>query len=237
MPTTPHDHIVTRFDTELDRLRGEIQRMGELALAQLDAAIDGLQRRDSAAAEQIIAGDGAIDALESEVGHDVLHLLALRQPMARDLRAVYAALKIAADIERIGDYAANAAKRSIAINHFAALDATANLRPLAELATALVRDALRAYREGDAERAMRVRNRDVELDALHTAFHRSLLTYLMEDPTQLTPGIHLLFIAKNIERIGDHATNIAENTWFLVNGEPIEGSRAKGDRSSELAVP
>lgn len=233
---TTHDHIVKSFDSELHRLYGEIERMGEIAMAQLDAAIDVLQRRDSQAAERIVANDDAIDALESEVGHDVLRLLALRQPMARDLREVYAALKIASDIERIGDYAANAAKRSIAINQSGPVPAAGSLQPLAQLANELVRESLEAYRERDAERAMAVRNRDVELDAMYTTFYRGLLTYMMEDPRQITPCIHLLFIAKNIERIGDHATNIAENTWFLVHGEPIEGERAKDDRTSEVSA-
>ncbi|HEX5757336.1 MAG TPA: phosphate signaling complex protein PhoU, partial [Arenimonas sp.] len=155
--------------------------------------------------------------------------------MARDLREVYAALKISSDIERIGDYAANAAKRSIAINKSGTVPAAAGLKPLAKLANELVRESLEAYRERDDERAERVRSRDVELDAMYTALFRELLTYMMEDPRNITPGIHLMFIAKNIERIGDHATNIAENTWFLVHGEEIEGERAKDDRTSEVS--
>lgn len=229
----PHDHIVKSYDSELTRLYGEIERMGEIAMAQLDAAIDVLQRRDSQAAQRIVANDDAIDTLEHEVGHDVLRLLALRQPMARDLREVYAALKISSDIERIGDYAANVAKRSIAINQSAPVAAAQGLPALAKLANELVRAALDAYRDRDADQALVMRNRDVELDALYTTFFRELLTYMMEDPRQITPCIHLMFIAKNIERIGDHATNIAENTWFLVHGEQITEERAKGDRTSE----
>ncbi len=228
-----HDHIVKSFDSELTRLYGEIDRMGEIAMAQLDAAIDVLQRRDSQAAQRIVANDDAIDSLEHEVSHDVLRLLALRQPMGRDLREVYAALKISSDIERIGDYAANVAKRSIAINQSAPVTAAQGLPALAKLANGLVRGALDAYRERDADRALLIRNRDVELDALYTTFFRELLTYMMEDPKQITPCIHLMFIAKNIERIGDHATNIAENTWFLVHGEPLTEERAKGDHTSE----
>ena len=228
-----HDHIVKSFDTELQRLTGEIARMGEIAIAQLDAAIDVLQRRDSRAAERVVANDEAIDALEQEVSHDVLRLLALRQPMARDLREVYAALRISADIERIGDYAANVAKRSMALNQGAPVTAAQGLPALARLANALVGDATRAYLDRDADRAMAVRNRDVELDAQYTALFRELLTYMAEDPRQITACTHLLFMAKNIERIGDHATNIAENTWFLVHGEPLVGRREKADLTSQ----
>lgn len=231
MPT--HDHIVKSFDNELKRLYGEITRMGDIAVAQLDAAIDVLMRRDSKAAERVVANDDAIDTLEHEVSHDVLRLLALRQPMARDLREVYAALRISADIERIGDYAANVAKRSMVLNQAAPVAAVHGLPALAKLANELVRDAVQAYRDRDADRALLVRNRDVEVDAQYTSLFRELLTYMAEDPKQITACTHLLFMAKNIERIGDHATNIAENTWFLVHGEPLAGTRAKGDLTSQ----
>ena len=228
-----HEHIVKSFDNELTRLYGEIGRMGDIAVAQLDAAIDVLMRRDSKAAERVVANDEAIDALEHEVSHDVLRLLALRQPMARDLREVYAALRISADIERIGDYAANVAKRSMVLNQNAPVAPVRGLPALAKLANELVRDAVQAYRDRDADRALAVRNRDVELDAQYTGLFRELLTYMAEDPKQITACTHLLFMAKNIERIGDHATNIAENTWFLVHGEPLAGGRAKGDLTSQ----
>ena len=231
MPT--HDHIVKSFDNELQRLYGEISRMGDIAVAQLDAAIDVLMRRDSKAAERVVANDDAIDTLEHEVSNDVLRLLALRQPMARDLREVYAALRISADIERIGDYAANVAKRSMVLNQAAPVAAVHGLPALAKLANELVRDAVQAYRDRDADRALLVRNRDVEVDAQYTSLFRELLTYMAEDPKQITACTHLLFMAKNIERIGDHATNIAENTWFLVHGEPLAGTRAKGDLTSQ----
>jgi len=232
MPSS-NDHIVKSFDSELGRLNGEIKRMGEIAIAQLDAAIDVLQRRDSKAAERVVANDEAIDALEHEVSTDVLRMLALRQPMARDLREVYAALRISSDIERIGDYAANVAKRSMALNQSAPMAPARGLPLLAKLANELVREALDAYEARDAGRAAIVRNRDAELDVQYTGLFRELLTYMMEDPRNITPCAHLLFMAKNIERIGDHATNIAENTWFLVHGElPAEG-RVKGDLTSQ----
>jgi phosphate transport system protein len=229
----PHDHIVKSFDNELQRLYGEIGRMGEIAVSQLDAAIDVLQRRDSRAAERVVANDEAIDALEQEVSHDVLRLLALRQPMARDLREVYAALRISADIERIGDYAANVAKRSMVLNQSMPVAPAQGLPELAKLANALVVEAVAAYRARDADRAMAVRNRDAELDAQYTALFRELLTYMAEDPRHITACTHLLFMAKNIERIGDHATNIAESTWFLVHGEPLAESREKRDLTSQ----
>lgn len=233
MPT-PSEHIVKSFDTELARLYGEIDRMGEIATAQLEAAIDVMLRRDSKAAERVVANDEALDALEHEVSHDVLRLLALRQPMARDLREVYAALRISADIERIGDYAANVAKRSMVLNQSAPVDAAARGLPvLAKTANQLVRDAIAAFRERDDSLALRVRERDAELDAQYTSLFRELLTYMMEDARNITPCAHLLFMAKNIERIGDHATNIAENTWFLVHGEPPAGSREKRDLTSQ----
>ena len=229
----PSEHIVKSFDSELQRLYGEIGRMGEIAIAQLDAAIDVLMRRDSKAADRVIANDDAIDALEHEVSTDVLRLLALRQPMARDLREVYAALRISADIERIGDYAANVAKRSRVLNQSAPVAPVRGLPALAKLANELVRDAIQAYRDRDADRAVIVRNRDVEVDEAYTALFRELLTYMAEDPKQITACTHLLFMAKNIERIGDHATNIAENTWFLVHGETLPAGRAKGDLTSQ----
>ncbi|GAB2659049.1 phosphate signaling complex protein PhoU [Arenimonas aestuarii] len=231
-----HDHIVKSYDDELTRLDGEIIRMGQIAVAQLDAAIDVLQRRDTQAAMRVVANDEAIDTLEHEVSHDVLRLLALRQPMARDLREVYAALRISSDIERIGDYAANVAKRSMVLNQTAPVSAARGLPALAKLANALVTEALEAYRERDADRALAVRGRDVEIDAEYTGLFRELLTYMAEDPRQITACTHLLFIAKNIERIGDHATNIAENTWFLVHGELPEGDREKGDLTSQVTA-
>ncbi|GAB2494434.1 phosphate signaling complex protein PhoU [Arenimonas alkanexedens] len=228
-----NDHIVKSYDSELKRLDGEIKHMGELAIAQLDAAVDVFKRRDSQAAMRVVANDEAIDALEHEVSHDVLRLLALRQPMARDLREVYAALRISADIERIGDYAANVAKRSAVLNQTAPVPAGRGLPALARLANDLVREALSAYTARDADRALTVRARDAELDVEYTGLFRELLTYMAEDPRQITACTHLLFMAKNIERIGDHATNIAENTWFLVHGEHPQGEREKRDTTAQ----
>ncbi|MCI1711366.1 MAG: phosphate signaling complex protein PhoU [Chiayiivirga sp.] len=228
MPSN-HDHIVKSYDAELTRLTGEIVRMGEIAVHQIGAAIDALERRDSRNAERVVANDEAIDALEHEVSHDVLRLLALRHPIARDLREVMAALRIASDIERIGDYAANVAKRSIVLNLTAPVSPASRLAALAAMAADMTREVLEAYRARDADRARAVRDRDAELDDRYTALFRELLTYMMEEPRTITSCAHLLFMAKNLERIGDHATNIAENIWFLVHGEYLAAMRDKRD--------
>ena len=225
---TLHDHIVKSLDDEQKRLLGEILRMGEMAASQLEAALDVIERRDDKAAERIIGNDEAIDAIEQSIDHDVMRL-ALRGPLARDLRTIFAALKVAADLERIGDYAANVAKRSTALNLSPPLPHTRGLDALGRLAVQQVRDVLKAYGDSDATAAQRVRARDAELDTLYTGLFRELLTYMMEDARAITPCTHLLFMAKNIERIGDHATNIAENVWFQVHGEGLLPPREKRD--------
>ena len=231
-----NDHIVKSYDEEQQRLVGEIVRMGEMAVAQLHAALDVLDRRDDNAARRVIANDEAIDTLENAISHDVMRL-ALRGPMARDLREILVGLRIPADIERIGDYAANVAKRSIALNAAPPMPHTTGLRALGELAAELVGEALTAYRDKDVERALQVRDNDAQLDAQYTGLFRELLTYMMEDPRNITPCTHLLFMAKNIERIGDHATNIAENVWFLVQGDHPLPPRDKRDETSTTNIP
>lgn len=226
-----HEHIVKSYDDEQRRLLDDILRMGTMAAAQLEAALDVVERRDDRAAERIVANDDAIDALEQSIDHDVMRL-ALRGPMARDLRIIFAALKVSADLERIGDYAANVAKRSTALNLAPPLPHTRGLDALGRLAVQQVRDVLVAYRDSDAEAAQRVRARDAELDTLYTGLFRELLTYMMEDARAITPCTHLLFMAKNLERIGDHATNIAENVWFLVHGEDHLPPREKRDATN-----
>jgi len=230
------DHIVKSYDDEQRRLLNETLRMGEMAASQLEAALDVVQRRDDKAAERIIANDEAIDALEQEISHDVMKL-ALRGPMARDLRQILAAIRIAADIERIGDYAANVAKRSLALNLSPALPHIAGLHAIGTLAVKQVRDVLAAYRDGDIEAAKRVRASDIEIDSAYTGLFRELLTYMMEDPRSITGCTHLLFMAKNIERIGDHATNIAENIWFLEKGDEQLPPREKRDGTNTASTP
>ena len=234
MPNQLNDHIVKSYDEERNRLAGEILRMGEMSAAQLEAALDVLERRDDKAAGRIIANDEAIDVLEQEISQDVMKL-ALRGPMARDLREILAALRIAADIERIGDYAANVAKRSTALNQAPPLPYTRGLVNLGQLAVRQVRAVLLAFRDNDPEAAERVRDQDAEIDTVYTSLFRALLTYMMEDPRAITPCTHLLFMAKNIERIGDHATNIAENVWFLVRGDEPLPPRDKRDLTNTVS--
>ena len=231
MNSTPHEHIVKSYDEDQRRIVEDVVRMGQAAVAQLEAALDVVERRDDSAARRIVANDESIDESERRISHDVM-LLALRGPMARDLREILAGLRIPADLERIGDYAANVAKRSIALNTSPPLPHVAGLRALGLLAAGQVRQALRAYREGDAELALQVRENDARLDEQYTGLFRELLTYMMEDPRNITPCTHLLFMAKNLERIGDHATNIAENVWFLVHGEELMPPRDKRDETS-----
>ena len=229
-------HIVKSYDEEQRHLVERIVEMGHTAVAQLEAALDVIDRRDDSAARRVVANDEAIDAAEREISHEVM-LLALRGPLARDLREILAGLRIPADIERIGDYAANVAKRSIALNASPPLPHTSGLRGLGMLAAGQVRQALRAYREGDGELALQVRDNDARLDQQYTALFRELLTYMMEDPRNITPCTHLLFMAKNLERIGDHATNIAENVWFLLHGEQPPEPRDKRDDTSTTTTP
>ncbi|MFP7722880.1 phosphate signaling complex protein PhoU [Lysobacter sp. A3-1-A15] len=229
-----HDHILKSHDEEQKRLLDETLRMGEMAASQLEAALDVVKRRDDKAAQRIIANDDALDALEQEISHDVMKL-ALRGPMARDLREILAAIRVASDIERIGDYAANVAKRSTALNLAPPLPQVSGLHAIGTLAVKQLRDVLTAYRDSDVEAAQRIRERDAEIDTAYTALFRELLTYMMEDARAITPCTHLLFMAKNIERVGDHATNIAENVWFLVKGEEQLPPREKRDESNTVA--
>jgi len=231
-----HEHVCRAYDEEFRRLIDEIVRMGQLAIEQLRGAVQALATRDSALAEKIKAADAAIDTLDQDVGHDALRMLALRQPIARDLREILAALRISAAIERIGDYAANVAKRSIVLSAQPAVAPAADLPQLAELAIELLLDVLAAYRERDADRAKRVWARDAELDERYTALFQQLLDCMMRHPQQITACTHLLFVAKNIERIGDHATNIAENVWFAVHGWPLAQTRLKRDATSEVVA-
>ena len=230
-----HSHIVKSYDEEQAALLAELVRMGEMSVAQLEAALDVVERRDDNAAERVMANDDAIDALEQQVNHDVIRLIR-RGPMATDLRVILAALRVASDIERIGDYAANIAKRSIALNQTPPLPHTRGLEALGRMAAQQMREVMRAYVARDGEAALRVRERDAELDTLYTGLFRELLTYMMEDARAITPCTHLLFMAKNLERIGDHATNIAENVWFLVHGEELMPPRDKRDDSSITVV-
>jgi phosphate transport system protein len=226
------EHIVKSYDEELERLKKIIVEMGGMAESQIAAAIEAVVKRDTDLATQVIEGDTEVDHLERDLDNLAVRLLALRQPMARDLREVVAALKIASDLERICDYAANVAKRSIALSQAPLIQPAHSLPRMAGLALQLVKDVIDAYVERDADKALDVWNRDEELDEMYSSLFREFLTYMMEDPRNIGVYTHLLFMAKNIERIGDHATNIAEDLYYLVYGRPLDQVRPKGDKSS-----
>ena len=223
------EHTVKAFDEELSHLTNIIARMGGMAEAQLTAALDALGKRDSDLAARVVAGDTRVDELEQEVQHFTVRMLALRQPVAADLRQVVAALKISSELERIADYAANVAKRSLVLNQLPAVRPVSGVLHLARIVQEILKDILDAFTEQDVEKAIRVWNRDEEVDDMYTGLFRELITYMMEDPRTITACTHLMFMAKNIERIGDHATNIAEVLHFHVVGTPLQGARPKGN--------
>jgi phosphate transport system protein len=231
------EHIVKSYDEELRRLDNLIAEMGGLAEAQLAEATDAQVRRDRAAAERVVERDARIDALERRINGHVIRLLALRQPMAEDLRTVVSALKTAGDLERIGDYVRNMANRTIALSQTPAVgDATHTIARMGGIVQNMVKTVLDAYVSRDAKLAEDVRARDREVDRMHTSLFRELLTYMMEDPRTISASAHLLFIAKNIEHMGDHATDIAEQVHMMVLGAPPEPGRPKGDRTSLTVV-
>ena len=232
MLNKPTDHIVKSFDEDLKRLNNVIAEMGGLAEAQLTRAVESLVRRNSELATQVVQDDKRIDTLETEVGQMTVRMLALRQPMAQDLREVVAAIKIASDIERIGDYAKNIAKRAIVLSTYAPMKPVASIPRMSQLALQIIKDVLDAYIEKDAEGARAAWRRDEEVDEMYNSVFREMLTYMMEDPRNIGPCTHLLFIAKNIERIGDHATNVAEIVYYLVHGRGLDEERPKGDTTN-----
>ena len=230
------DHIVSSYDDELHQLNDYIIRMGGLVEQQLAAAVEALVRRDTEKAQEVVAGDAAIDTLEQELEDNAVRVIALRQPMANDLRVVVSALKISADLERIGDYAKNIAKRAVALNQIPPIQPTHAVPRMAKLVQSMIKDTLDAYVAHNADGALDVWYRDEEVDQMYTSLFRELLTYMMEDPRNITPCTHLLFIAKNIERMGDHTTNIAETIHFIATGQRIEGGRPKGDSTSFAVI-
>tara|TARA_B110000285_G_scaffold230567_1_gene297438 strand:+ start:606 stop:1346 length:741 start_codon:yes stop_codon:yes gene_type:complete len=230
------ENITTSFDDDLKRLDNIIAEMGGLAEVQLADAIDALLKRDANKAALVIASDKQLDALEALVDGLAVQMLASRQPIAENLRIVITALKTASVIERIGDYAKNIAKRSVAISQSKPIGATKTIGRMGGQVQNMIKNVLDAYMTRDASKAEDVRASDGDVDALHTSLFRELLTYMMEDPSHITACTHLLFIAKNIERIGDHATNIAENVHFLVHGNAITEERLKEDESSFIVV-
>ena len=233
-----HEHIVRSYEEELAALNTKIAKMGGLAEQVLGQSIDALERRDPDLAEVTIKEDEVIDALEHEIEEQAIVMIARRQPMAYDLRQIMAALRIANDLERIGDLGKNIAKRVLAVvGEQQPKQLMLGLKHMGELALEQLKEVLDAFIERDADRALKVWYKDEEIDAMYNSLFRELLTYMMEDPRNIGLCTHLLFGAKNIERIGDHATNIAETVYFLVHGSAITDQRPKGDNTSSTPVP
>ena len=235
MGQAPTAHTVRSFDEEIDQLRSLIGQMGGLAEAQVKDAVDALRRRDADAATEVVVRDTELDAMETEAERQAVTIIALRSPMADDLREIVAALKISAIIERIGDYAKNIGKRVPVLTQAAPIGPAVIIPEMAKVAAEMIRDALDSYVDRDPELAIQVMERDQQVDDLYNSLFRSLLTYMMENPHHITPSAHLLFIAKNLERIGDHATNIAELVHFSVTGEHLS-ERTKTDQTATIAA-
>jgi len=231
-----NEHAHRSFDAELDRLRDLLARMGGSVEQAVADSTRALLRRDTAAAAQVIERDPLIDALERDIEQLAVRLLALRQPVADDLRLVVGSMKIASDLERIGDLAANAAKRSIVLSQLAPVGSLNGFQRIGHLVLEMLKDALDALIERDISRADDVWSRDEAVDEIYNGMFRELLTYMMEDPRNITACTHLLFIAKNMERIGDHSTNIAETVHYALSGSLISAERPKGDASSYAVV-
>ncbi len=221
-------HTVKAFDEDLGQLRALISEMGGRAEAAITGSLEALVNRDLESAARIVEGDRKIDELELEVERHVVRLIALRAPLADDLREVLAALKISGIVERMGDYAKNIAKRVALLQDARNMDAMAVLPAMGRIAAEMVRNVLDAFVLRDAEAAMAVSARDKAVDDFYNSLFRTLLTYMMENPHNITAATHLLFIAKNIERIGDHATNVAEMVYFAATGQQMT-ERAKGE--------
>jgi phosphate transport system protein len=230
------EHVVKSYDQELKRLRNMMTQMGGIVETQVALAADAIMLRDAASATRAVEEDPKVDALEREVETFVIRLLALRQPVAGDLRQIVAALKITGDLERIGDYAANVAKRSIVLSQFSLPYSLAGLANMARMVQGQLKSIIDALGDNDAEKATEVWRSDQVVDDIYNALFRELITYMMEDPRNITPCTHLLFIAKNLERIGDHATNIAENLYYAVKGESLPDTRPKGDTSAYAVI-
>ncbi len=230
-------HTVKAFDSDLQELARMVAEMGGLAERQVADAIDALARRDTALAQRVTAADAQIDALQREIEEKSVLTIARRQPVASDLREVVGALRLANDLERIGDLAKNIAKRVIALNgEFPPPKLIRGVEHMTVLLLGQLKAVLNAYARRSVAEAMAVWRGDEEIDAVCTSVFRELLTYMMEDSRNITFCIHLLFCAKNIERMGDHATNIAETVHYIIEGKPIADQRPKGDTTTLSAL-
>ncbi|MEL6689760.1 MAG: phosphate signaling complex protein PhoU [Pseudomonadota bacterium] len=222
-------HIASAFDRDLEALQANIMKMGGLVEASILDAAKALVDRDIELAETVRDSDSAIDALEDIINEDAARVIAMRQPMSSDLRIILAVMKVSGALERIGDYAKNIAKRTTVLAETPPINGSdQSLKRMAREVETMLRDVLDAFIQRDAELAADVRERDHSVDQMYNAMFREFLTHMMEDPRNITACMHLHFIAKNIERMGDHATNIAEEVIYLVTGEHPDESRKKG---------
>ena len=230
------EHILKAFDADLQDLRRRISEMGGIAEKMLVDSITALVRRDTPLAQAVIATDARLDVLQREVEERAILMIARRQPLAVDLRETISAIRVSGDVERIGDLAKNIGKRALAIaGDFQSQKIEVGVQHMADLVLGQLKDVLDAYAQQNPDQALDVWRRDGQIDALYTSLFRELLTYMMEDPRNISLCVHLLFCAKNIERIGDHTTNIAETVYYLVTGETLAIDRPKNDRSIALA--
>ena len=230
-------HIFSAYDDDLKFLTRRISEMGGLAEQMVGEAVRALVNGDTALAQKVISDDVILDHAEREINDKAIVTIARRQPMASDLREIMGSIRIAADLERVGDLGKNTAKRVIAVQSTGVPRKLARgLEHLSELALVQLKEVLDVYTNRSADRAKSIRERDDEIDAMYTSLFRELLTYMMEDPRNITSCTHLLFCAKNIERIGDHATNIAETIYYMATGAQPEGERPKDDSSNTVGA-
>ncbi|PIE13734.1 MAG: phosphate transport system regulatory protein PhoU [Rhodobacterales bacterium] len=233
-----HTHIVHAFDKDLEKIQGLLLEMGGLVENQIVDAMTALTQRDAELGQQVLDKDKRIDQLEHKISEKTIRLLALRQPMADDLRMVVAIMKVSASLERIGDYAKNIAKRLTVLMQTPPVGSSEKtLKRMGEMVQLMVCDVLNAFLKRDVELAADVRRRDRDVDLMNNTMFRELLTYMMEDPRSITACMHLLFIAKNIERAGDHTAGIADQVHYLVHGTLPDEKRSKGDVTSTMEVP
>jgi phosphate transport system protein len=223
------DHIAKAYDQDISALKTMLAEMGGLAEEQLDNAITALSKRDMILADKVILQDEKLDTLERQIEEKAILTIAKRQPMALDLREIIVTIRVSSDIERIGDLAKNTAKRTHAISEQLPRRLSSGLTRMGNMAQAQLKNVLDAYSRKDDDKAMAVWRSDEDLDALYNSIFRELLTYMMEDPRNISLCTHLLFGAKNLERIGDHTTNIAENIHYLIHGKTISEGRPKKD--------
>ncbi|MGX5849351.1 phosphate signaling complex protein PhoU [Mesorhizobium sp. PL10] len=231
-------HIVSAYDEELKYLSKRIAAMGGHAERMVEQAIQALVNADPGLAQKVIRDDIVLDEGQREIDDKAIVIIAKRQPMATDLREIVGAIRISADLERVGDLGKNVAKRVVSvIDGRQPTSLFRGLEALAELALTQLKEVLDVYASRSVDRIGFVRDRDDQIDAMYTSLFRELLTYMMEDPRNITPCTHLLFCAKNIERIGDHATNIAETIYYIVTGDQLPTERPKGDKTDKVALP